>query len=154
MCKSAYVLFLKSSRLTMFPSHHQPATAWALKQVWPELTLHIVPDAGHSSREPGITKLLVEVTLSHPSFPRKLIVFLRLRTNSQTSERLGTRNEREAHDGGWGYYISASYPFVASVSPPTSGPNLYMNALEKRGYGALRCRYIIDLSEVCYNGPM
>lgn len=30
-------------------------------QVFPELTLHIVPDAGHSSREPGIAKLLVEV---------------------------------------------------------------------------------------------
>ena len=30
-------------------------------QVFPEITLHIVPDAGHSSREPGIAKLLVEV---------------------------------------------------------------------------------------------
>ena len=30
-------------------------------QVFPEITLHIVPDAGHSSREPGIEKLLVEV---------------------------------------------------------------------------------------------
>ncbi|RDB25834.1 Proline iminopeptidase [Hypsizygus marmoreus] len=37
-------------------------TAYALKKVFPELTLHIVPDAGHSSREPGITKLLVEAT--------------------------------------------------------------------------------------------
>jgi len=37
-------------------------TAWALKKVWPEITLHIVPDAGHSSREPGIAKLLVEAT--------------------------------------------------------------------------------------------
>ncbi|KAH7926356.1 peptidase S33, proline iminopeptidase 1 [Leucogyrophana mollusca] len=35
-------------------------TAHALKKVWPEITLHIVPDAGHSSREPGIEKLLVE----------------------------------------------------------------------------------------------
>lgn len=37
-------------------------TAWALKKVWPEIELHIVPDAGHSSREPGIAKLLVEAT--------------------------------------------------------------------------------------------
>ncbi|KAF8910656.1 Alpha/Beta hydrolase protein [Gymnopilus junonius] len=37
-------------------------TAYALKKVWPEITLHIVPDAGHSSREPGIEKLLVEAT--------------------------------------------------------------------------------------------
>ncbi|TCD69377.1 hypothetical protein EIP91_007933 [Steccherinum ochraceum] len=37
-------------------------TAYELKKVWPEITLHIVPDAGHSSREPGIAKLLVEAT--------------------------------------------------------------------------------------------
>ncbi|KAF8627055.1 hypothetical protein AX17_006395 [Amanita inopinata Kibby_2008] len=37
-------------------------TAYALKKAFPELTLHIVPDAGHSSREPGISKLLVEAT--------------------------------------------------------------------------------------------
>jgi len=37
-------------------------TAYALKKVFPQLTLHIVPDAGHSSREPGIAKLLVEST--------------------------------------------------------------------------------------------
>ncbi|KIJ52555.1 hypothetical protein M422DRAFT_26136 [Sphaerobolus stellatus SS14] len=36
------------------------ATAWALKKVWPEIELHIVPDAGHSAREPGTTPLLVE----------------------------------------------------------------------------------------------
>ncbi|OJT04857.1 hypothetical protein TRAPUB_4429 [Trametes pubescens] len=35
-------------------------TAYALKKVWPEITLHIVPDAGHSSREPGTAKLLVK----------------------------------------------------------------------------------------------
>jgi len=35
-------------------------TAYELKKVWPEITLNIVPDAGHSSREPGISKLLVE----------------------------------------------------------------------------------------------
>ncbi|ESK94655.1 proline iminopeptidase [Moniliophthora roreri MCA 2997] len=37
-------------------------TAWALKKVWPEIEMHVVPDAGHSSREPGISKLLVEAT--------------------------------------------------------------------------------------------
>ncbi|KAL5504175.1 hypothetical protein ACEPAH_8248 [Sanghuangporus vaninii] len=35
-------------------------TAWALKKVFPEIELHIVPDAGHSARETGIAKLLVE----------------------------------------------------------------------------------------------
>jgi len=43
-------------------------TAYALKKVWPEITLHIVPDAGHSSREPGIAKLLVEATDSFADF--------------------------------------------------------------------------------------
>jgi len=37
-------------------------TAYALKKVFPEITLHIVPDAGHSSFETGIAKLLVEAT--------------------------------------------------------------------------------------------
>ncbi|KAN0139016.1 Alpha/Beta hydrolase fold [Lactarius tabidus] len=37
-------------------------TAHALKKAWPEITLHIVPDAGHSSRESGTTKLLIEAT--------------------------------------------------------------------------------------------
>ncbi|TFK75200.1 proline iminopeptidase [Pluteus cervinus] len=37
-------------------------TAYALKKVFPELTLHIVPDAGHSSREPGNAKYLVKAT--------------------------------------------------------------------------------------------
>jgi hypothetical protein len=36
-------------------------TAWALKKVWPEIELQIVPDAGHSSREKGIAQLLVGV---------------------------------------------------------------------------------------------
>ncbi|EJD43496.1 prolyl aminopeptidase serine peptidase [Auricularia subglabra TFB-10046 SS5] len=35
-------------------------SAWDLHRVWPEAELHIVPDAGHSAREPGMTKLLVE----------------------------------------------------------------------------------------------
>ena len=37
-----------------------------IRQVFPEVTLHIVPDAGHSSREPGIEKLLVEVCMIVP----------------------------------------------------------------------------------------
>ncbi|KAJ3534371.1 hypothetical protein NMY22_g6954 [Coprinellus aureogranulatus] len=37
-------------------------TAHALKKVFPELELHIVPDAGHSAREPGTAKLLTEAT--------------------------------------------------------------------------------------------
>jgi proline iminopeptidase len=37
-------------------------TAYALKKVFPEVTLHIVPDAGHSAHEPGTTMLLVEAT--------------------------------------------------------------------------------------------
>ncbi|TEB34593.1 proline iminopeptidase [Coprinellus micaceus] len=37
-------------------------TAYALKQVFPELEFHIVPDAGHSSREPGTAKLLTQAT--------------------------------------------------------------------------------------------
>ena len=44
-------------------------TAYALKKVWPEATLHIVPDAGHSSREPGTAKLLVKVGWSSLCFP-------------------------------------------------------------------------------------
>ncbi|KAJ6494887.1 proline iminopeptidase [Mycena vitilis] len=37
-------------------------TAYDLKKVWPEITLHIVPDAGHSSREKGTAELLVQAT--------------------------------------------------------------------------------------------
>jgi len=35
-------------------------TAYALKKVWPEIEMHIVPDAGHSARETGTEKLLVQ----------------------------------------------------------------------------------------------
>lgn len=48
----------------------QATTAYALKKVWPEITLHIVPDAGHSSREPGTAKLLVKVRDSPPLLSR------------------------------------------------------------------------------------
>lgn len=34
--------------------------AWDLHQAWPQAELHIVPDAGHSVWEPGITHVLVE----------------------------------------------------------------------------------------------
>jgi len=37
-------------------------TAWDLKKAFPELELHIVTDAGHSAREPGIARLLSEAT--------------------------------------------------------------------------------------------
>jgi proline iminopeptidase len=35
------------------------SSAWALKKAWPEADLEIVPDAGHSSLEPGIVDALV-----------------------------------------------------------------------------------------------
>ena len=44
-------------------------TAYALKKVWPEATLHVVPDAGHSSREPTTAKLLVKVRRGLLSLP-------------------------------------------------------------------------------------
>ncbi|HSG66085.1 MAG TPA: alpha/beta fold hydrolase, partial [Gammaproteobacteria bacterium] len=37
-------------------------TAWELAQRWPEADLRIVPDAGHSAFEPGITHELVTAT--------------------------------------------------------------------------------------------
>ncbi|PSF36814.1 prolyl aminopeptidase [Aphanothece hegewaldii CCALA 016] len=37
-------------------------SAWELHQAWPESILIIVPDAGHSMTEPGITSALIEVT--------------------------------------------------------------------------------------------
>jgi len=35
-------------------------SAWDLHHAWPEAKLSIIPDAGHSSREPGIAKALVK----------------------------------------------------------------------------------------------
>ncbi|MEM0985821.1 MAG: prolyl aminopeptidase [Pseudomonadota bacterium] len=35
------------------------SSAWALKKAWPGADLHIIPDAGHSSLEPGIVDRLV-----------------------------------------------------------------------------------------------
>jgi hypothetical protein len=37
-----------------------PVTADALARAWPEAEYIVVPDAGHSVREPGITRELVE----------------------------------------------------------------------------------------------
>ncbi|MFG1990871.1 prolyl aminopeptidase [Actinoplanes sp. NPDC048988] len=39
-----------------------PVTAYDLTRRWPEATLHMVPDAGHSSLEPGITHHLISST--------------------------------------------------------------------------------------------
>ncbi|OZB12717.1 MAG: prolyl aminopeptidase, partial [Hyphomonas sp. 34-62-18] len=38
------------------------STAWELTKAWPAAQLHIVPDAGHSSMEPGIIDRLVQAT--------------------------------------------------------------------------------------------
>ena len=38
-----------------------PITAWALHRAWPESTLHIIEDAGHSAFEPGIRAALVSI---------------------------------------------------------------------------------------------
>ncbi len=38
------------------------ASAWELAKAWPRGELHIVPDAGHSSMEPGIIDRLVQAT--------------------------------------------------------------------------------------------
>lgn len=37
-------------------------TAWELHKRWPEAELRIIPDAGHSAKEPGITSELVNAT--------------------------------------------------------------------------------------------
>jgi proline iminopeptidase len=39
-----------------------PVAAWRLKQVWPEVELNIIPDAGHLFSEPGTTDGLVRAT--------------------------------------------------------------------------------------------
>lgn len=38
------------------------ASAWALKKAWPQADLRIVPDAGHSSLEPGIVHQLIQAS--------------------------------------------------------------------------------------------
>jgi proline iminopeptidase len=37
--------------------------AWSLHRVWPQAQLNIIPDAGHSASEPGITDALVKATM-------------------------------------------------------------------------------------------
>lgn len=37
-------------------------SAWDLHRVWPEADLQIIPDAGHSAMEPGISHALIEAT--------------------------------------------------------------------------------------------
>ncbi len=37
-------------------------SAWDLHRAWPEARLVIVPDAGHSTTEPGIRSALIEET--------------------------------------------------------------------------------------------
>jgi proline iminopeptidase len=39
-----------------------PASAWDLKQAWPQAQHVTVPDAGHSAMEPGIRRALVAAT--------------------------------------------------------------------------------------------
>ena len=38
------------------------STAWALSKAWPKADIHIIPDAGHSSMEPGIVDKLIQAT--------------------------------------------------------------------------------------------
>jgi proline iminopeptidase len=38
------------------------ASAWDLARAWPEAELRVVPDAGHSAYEPGITHQLIVAT--------------------------------------------------------------------------------------------
>ena len=37
-------------------------TAWALHRAWPEAEFEIIPDAGHTATEPGITDALIRIT--------------------------------------------------------------------------------------------
>lgn len=39
-----------------------PKSAWDLYRAWPEARLHLTPDAGHASREPGNARALVAAT--------------------------------------------------------------------------------------------
>jgi proline iminopeptidase len=45
--------------------------AWDLHQAWPESQLHVVPDAGHSAWEPGITEKLIEATEAFKALPEE-----------------------------------------------------------------------------------
>lgn len=39
-----------------------PVTAWDLKQAWPEVDLHFIPDGGHLFNEPGVLDRLIRTT--------------------------------------------------------------------------------------------
>jgi proline iminopeptidase len=39
-----------------------PDSAYTLARRWPEAQLHMIPDAGHASTEPGITDRLIRAT--------------------------------------------------------------------------------------------
>jgi proline iminopeptidase len=39
-----------------------PMAAWKLKQAWPEVELHIIPDGGHLFNEPGVLDGLIRAT--------------------------------------------------------------------------------------------
>ena len=78
-------------------------TAYALKKVWPEATLHVVPDAGHSSREPTTAKLLVKVRCGLRLLPKWLTrpcalgdglvrAYLRGLSTSAYGSKVGRRN--------------------------------------------------------------
>ena len=43
--------------------------AWDLHSAWPESTLHIVPNAGHSAKEPGILARLIQATEEFKALP-------------------------------------------------------------------------------------
>ena len=45
------------------------ASAWALHKAWPKSRLVIVPDAGHSIKEPGILSALVQATDDFANLP-------------------------------------------------------------------------------------
>ena len=47
-----------------------PITAWELHRAWPRSTLHIVPDAGHASSDPGVERELIAAT---DAFARELV---------------------------------------------------------------------------------
>jgi proline iminopeptidase len=51
-----------------------PESAYALARRWPEAELHMIPDAGHSSLEPGMTDRLIRTT---DAFAERVAVGLR-----------------------------------------------------------------------------
>ena len=64
-------LLAEAHRLKTTPRRHHPGplrrgappmTAWELHKAWPEAEFVLVPDAGHTATEPGITDALVRAT--------------------------------------------------------------------------------------------